>query len=691
MSNEIITQIKKYQQFSYLKATNYPTSITTKIYNTYLKNLRLLRATFHMEMLIADKNHLFIIPPFVELFKDIFSEPNKIMFFYPSMFNQKVAYIISSIYEKPQEFAKIVVTFFQKDESHLLLFAYTTFPSIFGMFVGSEFCLSAVKFLKSVFGNAGNSIISDAFISSFFCGAHGFYDSFFQNLSTKFQKLNKKVTFKQFFDATKDSLNNSLPYLSKFHVDAITKYSSFSQKRCTKFFVESLILKQFMRESNSSADFPSPEMNTLYINFLNELMSPIRIIYIEELLNLMITNRNYLIVNPKMSVSIWKRGIPLILNDNDLFTLYKILQKSTIFPFNYSRDDIVFSEGFRPFIIDVFPHFIKIPHDNDFLVKKLFGENPPKVEIPENDSYSRMWKKFEAYSNEHGEIISAFYLRNLNGPIFRDQDFQQYCGLQILSNFAKNFEMIEQTILLFEHFSSQKNICSLITSNNHTLYSTFSHDYFRSKIHSNSDISLTLKEFKCSVKCLPNSINFEMSCIALNYANYEYSNKMTQSILHFSYLLNKWMERQWPKQKQHCHFNKRIKYVLDASAPLGQIESVGLGKRLKIILLFQTRLCNILGKYYDQDWVILFHYALYAADSPNILSVFLTLHHFVFNDDNIVEGWGQNIHDLWSMFSAGMWYILKTDPKFCSTCSDFEECRKFFILPKNKHSGLPLM
>ena len=52
----------------------------------------------------------------------------------------------------------------------------------------------------------------------------------------------------------------------------------------------------------------------------------------------------------------------------------------------------------------------------------------------------------------------------------------------------------------------------------------------------------------------------------------------------FMGMLNNWMEKEWPEQSRVCHFNHKIKYVLDATTLLGQLQYVGLGKKLKIIL-----------------------------------------------------------------------------------------------------------
>ena len=84
----------------------------------------------------------------------------------------------------------------------------------------------------------------------------------------------------------------------------------------------------------------------------------------------------------------------------------------------------------------------------------------------------------------------------------------------------------------------------------------------------------------------------------------------------FMGMLNKWMEKEWPEQSKVCHFNDKIKYVLDATTLLVQLQYVGLGKKLKIILTFQKKLQAILGHYWDKDWSIIFNYAIFAANAP---------------------------------------------------------------------------
>ncbi|KAK8890080.1 hypothetical protein M9Y10_034839 [Tritrichomonas musculus] len=894
--DEIFSNIEKLSKYSTFQIKNFPKSINQKIYNVYMKNLRLSRGTFHMEMLIAALNYnsdnpndtLFIVPPIMEFFKDIFSEPLKMMQCYPAMFNQKIVNLIGHIYLKPSEFAKIVFNFFKNDSSHLLLFAYTTFPSIFDMFIGEEFCQCALEFLLTILDLAKameteiienlkkqrsgklekinwNQIvltffpskICDAFISSFFCGAPGFYETFWTNLSQRLFKYNKKPPFKHLFDATLNSLNDALPYLTKYHIAAITKYSSTLPQRCTKFFTEKLILQPFLRESVSSTLFSSANMNNAYIDFLNELMSPIRLAYAEQLLNMVIINKKFLSITPKMQPSnIWSHGLPLILNDNDIFTLYKMMQYSKTFTFTYTTNDIVFSEDYRPIIIDIYPSFLKQKKVDTEIMKGLFGRHPPSFSFKQNnnsnsnnqnsnninnnqnakndihtnntqndgnsnnnhadsenlhtsnnpdinnnetqnnnnnnnnnqdlsqtnikenqnnkifltpnrnqknfsqknkeieqnlsiiddsidsqttegtivvtenfpENYISRWGHLKTYvNNKIGADIATFYTSPTSNSFFRDTRFKRYAGYQILNEFSNSFDSIEQTILLYEHHASLKEIGDLISLHNITLYHHLSVDFFKKRIHTHVDLYPTLREFflsetKSSKRLLlvqspsssssnlvveslskspistiyhkntasasskritfPGKVCFEISCVALDCTHFHCSSKMKEAQIMFMKLLNSWMEKEWPEQSRICHFNNKIKYVLDASTLLGQLNSVGLGKKLKIILNFQRRLQVILGRYWDKDWSIIFNYAIYAASAPIVFAVFLTLHHFIFTDNDVVAGWGKSIHSTWGLFSAGMWYVMKRNPSFCSFCSNIDECKQLFMLDK---------
>lgn len=808
---EILTKIRIYRKFSCFQTSHFSKDISRKIYNIFIKNQRLIRGTFHMEMLIADincrsedpeiktilsgtPNTLNETPSIIHMFKDIYADLVPMKQAYPLMFTQKISSIITAIYDKPLEFAQTTFEFFKNDSSHLLIFAYTTFPAIFGMFLGKEFCECGFNFLKNVLflaknyekqlladdvNSTGNNWailntkqlkksfpkrICDCLLSSFFCAATRFYDCFWATLANKFTKFSSKSTFNHFFEATKSSLLTSLPYLSPYHVKAITEYSSSLPHKCINFFIERLILHPFLRESVSSVDFPSPIINSLFCSFLRELLTPIKFVYSEQLLNLVITKKEFISASLKMrKTKIWRRGIPIILNDNDIFIIYKMMSYSKLFNLNNQDDNTFeFSENFRPCTVDIFPNFLKIDkttHKTDFIID-LFGGRPPKIIFSTNSSvqstkkmkplsksqrkslqlliddsvsvfpnnikdlneapsgtetiivqeqfpnnFPSLWRRFSALSKEKaGNAITLFYLNHLDHPIMNDTQFRKYVGLEILNEYSKNFDAIEETIHLFEYHTALKEINYLISRYNITLYHTVTIHFFKERIKSISDLAPTLKEFfntsqilsssssslfsqtestsplNTSKSYLPSSVAFELSCIAINCVNIGVSEKMKKADATFLSLLNEWMENEWPKQNASCHFNDKIKHVLDATTLLSQTPKMGIGMRLKIILQFQKRLHVILDEYWDQEWSILFHFAIYAANVPNIFETFLILHHFIFTMNDIVDVWGQNVHNTWGLFSTGMWYILKRNPDFCSYCSNINDCKELFVL-----------
>ena len=696
MSNDdVVNIISQYQEYSCLNTSNFYNTLPHKIYNIYMMILKIAKRNFNMELLINDGNQL-IENTFIENTKEIFNEPSRILNYYPSMFNQKLSQLVSQIYNQVDEFAKITVNFFEKYESHLTIFSYSTFPSLFGMFIADEFCKYACKFIISVFEISKNSAISDALLTSFFFGASIFYESLWQNISASLRYLNKNSTFHQFFEMTKNALNSSLPNLSIYHTKALSKYCNFSQKRCNQLFVEKLLLEPFIRVSSSSAYFPSPIMNSLYINFLKQLMSPLHILHILELLNCIVSNTYTLDVNPKFSVSCWTKGIPIILNDYDVLILYKLTQKKPgYFNLTYILDDVKFNQSLRPLIIDIFPSCIKIEAD-DQILHQLLGDYNPILDNPDiifknkdeilrseeakNDSiYSNIYRRHTQYALEKNQNIATFYLNNINGTYFSNPEYRKFCGLKIISRIHKNFEHIKQAIILFQHYSTLRKIRKYIELQNNSMYFSYSCDFFRRKVPSNDCLAASLEDFD-GIPAIKSNNYFEFGCVALEYVNYPTNKKISILEDTFARILSFWMEKKWPTYKQKCHFNQRIKHILDTATLLGQIQTVNLGKGLKIILQFQKNLYTILNPYWDQEWSILFHYAIYAANSPKILSLFLTLHHLVFTNDGLVQNWGEHVYSLWSMFSAGMWYVIKADREFCLQCSNFDDIKDCFNL-----------
>ena len=167
-------------KYSSSAMSNVNFSIGKQIYSSYSKNLHFMRGNFMMNMFISQQNSdFFDIPSAPSLFQSVYMKVSSMLINYPAMFIQNLAAKIQKIYASPYEFAATVDLFFQEDITDLIIFAYSTFPSIYSFFLTEEFCSSASSFLAAIFKSSRNQLLSELLLSSFFMSGAVFYEHFF--------------------------------------------------------------------------------------------------------------------------------------------------------------------------------------------------------------------------------------------------------------------------------------------------------------------------------------------------------------------------------------------------------------------------------------------------------------------------------------------------------------------------------
>ena len=649
------------------------------VHAQYLDGLQYVRGTYLMEMYAVDQS-LKQNVPILSLFKGMFTAPVRLFMSHSPMFNQRLMLHVQSLLKEPERFAGAVVPFLVENQSLILQFAYGLFPSFYGYFIGAEFCEVAIEFLAAVFKQKQSEKISEALIASFFCSCHGFYDCLWQNMASGLMEMTpNSYNFFKIFNVVEAALKGSLPFLSTYHIQVFALFCAAFPKHCSRFFVETILVKQFLRVASSSVCFTSESQNKMLMTFMDELLRPVRMVHNEGLLNTVITYKGSLDFNPSMNLKIWMKGIPVTVSERDIQLLVDILSSKFSKPRFPQDHNERFNDSFSPCVMEVFVPCNRAPVDT--VIRDMFGIIPPPVEVEddENEEFNRLWRQMWKLAVTSGENPAEFLVKKAStfqGP------FGEFFKRHVLSVFGENFMSIQDTILLAENLDQFNRYNLFIVSHNVSLYHGFFYEFFKATLAKTPSLSKTFKTVSNVVE-LP-MIGFEISCIVLDCAAFPVSKQMKKAQNRYMKLVDKWMEKEWPKYQKTCSFKSRIKYILDAVTVFNQIEAFGLGKILKIVIHFVFQLKDILGDNWDMasDWIVIFHYALFAAQCPHILPIFLTFHHFVFSITSIVAKWGEKICDAWTMFATGMWYLMKSDEKFCSFCSDWSQCKTLFNLPK---------
>ena len=675
---DTITRFRKYGSVQIATAQK---ETAKKVMSRYMHDLQYVRGTYMMEMYVADETLKRTVPT-LSFFKGMFTEPAKIFLVHSAMFNQKLLLHMQTLIKEPQTFASIVVPFLIKKPDQIHRFAYGVFPSFYGYFIGAEFCECAIDFLSAVFKEQNSQQISEALLASFFCSCHAFYDCLWQNLASGLMEMTPNTyNFFKILNTVKVALEKSLPFLSPYHIQIFSSFCAAFPKNCSRYLIETILVKQFIHVASSSVCFTSASQTGMLMTFLQELMKPMRMLHNEDLLNMVITYKGSLNSCPSMNLRIWSKGIPIIMNDCDIKLLVEILSSGTSkIKFHRDQHESTLSDTFRPCLMDVFVPARK--NEKSSVIEDLFGITPPTVHSldDEDEEFSRTWREMLRLARSSNEIVIDFLMKKAGSF---EGEFGEFFVRRILSVFGENFMTIQDTILLAEHLSHFQRLSLSIVSHNVSLYHGFFYDFFRKEMSRTLSLKKTIRAVTGDIE-LPKTIGFEISCIVLDCAAFPVSKQMKKAQNRFVKLVDKWMENEWPKYQQSCKFANRIKYVLETVTVFNQIEYLGLGKVLKIMIQFVFQLKTILGGHWDgtSDWSVLFNYSLFAAQCPQILTAFLTFHHFVFSNTSIVANWSEKVCEAWTWFATGMWYLMKPDAQFCSFCSDFGQCKTLFALPK---------
>ena len=596
------------------------------VHAQYLDGLQYVRGTYLMEMYAVDQS-LKQNVPILSLFKGMFTAPVRLFMSHSPMFNQRLMLHVQSLLKEPERFAGAVVPFLVENQSLILQFAYGLFPSFYGYFIGAEFCEVAIEFLAAVFKQKQSEKISEALIASFFCSCHGFYDCLWQNMASGLMEMTpNSYNFFKIFNVVEAALKGSLPFLSTYHIQVFALFCAAFPKHCSRFFVETILVKQFLRVASSSVCFTSESQNKMVMTFMDELLRPVRMVHNEGLLNTVITYKGSLDFNPSMNLKIWMKGIPVTVSERDIQLLVDILSSKFSKPRFHQDHNERFNDSFSPCVMEVFVPCNRAPVDT--VIRDMFGIIPPPVEVEddENEEFNRLWRQMWKLAVTSGENPAEFLVKKAStfqGP------FGEFFKRHVLSVFGENFMSIQDTILLAENLDQFNRYNLFIVSHNVSLYHGFFYEFFKATLAKTPSLSKTFKTVSNVVE-LP-MIGFEISCIVLDCAAFPVSKQMKKAQNRYMKLVDKWMEKEWPKYQKTCSFKSRIKYVLDAVTVFNQIEAFGLGKILKIVIHFVFQLKDILGDNWDMasDWIVIFHYALFAAQCPHILPIFLTFHHNV--------------------------------------------------------------
>ena len=203
---------------------------------------------------------------FVELDNEILKTPMKIHTVFSSLASGIVLEWLSIILKHPEEFAHIVVKYFQKDNSHLSSFAAISFPAMFHNFYTEEFQQLAYSFLSSILD------IGDIGTFWYFCLAFLESSSLFSRVlwenfeSLEIQSLSNNFNNANIFFNFLECLKKASLSLSIYQHKIIKKFNEANRPTCSLFICKYLIEKSlFLFDANPNSIFNEPSKKESYV------------------------------------------------------------------------------------------------------------------------------------------------------------------------------------------------------------------------------------------------------------------------------------------------------------------------------------------------------------------------------------------------------------------------------------------
>ena len=672
---ELRACIEKYREYGMFRMSSISGKLKKEMYDLFLANELHLRGIFLMEMYQSESSDFFDIPPVPELFEIIYTTPKTVLVRCTPMFIQILHTNILAIYSKPLEFAVAIDQWAREDMSNFPIFAYSTFPGVFAYFMCDKLLEIAANVVRHYFRISKTLVTSQMLLSSLFTAAAPFYETLWAQLSALFLPLPQRPRKKQLFRVLMKSLSLALCHLSPYHITAFKDFrQTFQDKEALDVLINSLIIQKFVTVSQSSSDFINDALNSAFISMLKLLSNVPNSREGRELLDLFCNQSIFTNKYLNLESEIWSRGFQLLASDRDLNILCDIFcTSSTIFPMEMERGPKgpPNGNGLLARIINVVPKFCPGKPSESGFGRELFGDQPPTVNIEPDQESLRIWRNLEQLAREKGRCDWVDFIMNSNAA--QHENREQIFGYLVLKKFHENFMTVENAIFYADALSHLKELSEVVKQSTHRLFHRFAAEFIDREIRQSEDqVIMSRVVSAVNMVCVVSEnvdpdVFYEVSCCAMDSIKAFLSESQGKSVRdQFRAILGRWTETVWVAAQ--LKYTEKLKFVIDSVSGLMNLPKVSTGKAIKIMMQFTMRLSMILGEG-DDSWCEVFTFAMFCADVPEILVLFLFCHAFVFSNQRIVGQWPAKILNAWSKFSRGMQSVLAHDPDLRSSCS----------------------
>jgi len=626
----------------------------------YLSSMRYSRGCYLINLAQSGSEFFTDLPDAGALFRYLNEKTTSYMVHFSPMFVQGLCLNIVHVYEDPESFALIVNEFFTNDSTFINLFAYSTFPTIYGFFTIKEQMSYASTFLETYFSISHDFLLPSELFKAFFLSSHMFYQALWYELNMKFNQLHGNGTKEFYKNSLVESLKKSVSLLSKYHLQAFKSFAKFFPDNLISTFFHDLLLVPFLIASQGSSFMNLYDLIEDFALFLKSLTDNVSFVISIDIINCFLYSHDG---NQCEDISFrsisWSESIPIMMCERDVQLFYDIISQGSAGWKHPVREKPKFSNSFSSFIIDVFPQISEVPEGNN--IYSLLPIFESSIKFEENDEYNRVWFQFLSSSSDSTSLLAHY--KKLSHQAHLDCDIRKYLLHKMIHFLEFKSEGVSDLIKKHQGLQSLSKHKSSIVSQCNMFFHRFTTKFLKKQIASLPPMQVT-KKIWIAIEtiqldlCIDSESFFELLCASLDCLQLQVSNSSQHINNTFQSVLDECVTESMMIIHQTPSLLSKSKATMRHVTSLKSLSKLKLGKILKLIVLFTKQLRTVLGDEWEKNWKIFFFSSLYGNSQSDILPIFLFFHYFVFSFSPIEKGCTGSIIDLWKCFSLGMWSIV---------------------------------
>ena len=358
------------------------------LHNIFIDYLCQFRTVNLMNLRLMDDFDFFDSLTLEDMLSSISKKPQKILTHFNPQTSQAMNFLISYVHQNPKSFASLLQKFFTLDPTLFAIFAYSTFPALYGYFSTLQFCELAFKLLECLIQSDDISLLSSNMIASFFFTQHRYFEHVY---STIFDLWLNAKTIEDLFLILVSAFNNSFFLLSVYHIQLIRDFYEKNPNAATKLLMNGIVLNSLiMWGSNDRSKIPK-EVHKSLVEFIREKSeNPENIecqCFISQFMN---GDLNTSPLIPQLPPFRIMMRVPLVFSDRDIVALVDIVGEELQ---NIVDSHELIKSARKSMPNGYSPFFVEVISPNE-------AEKTPKKKKEQSTAFSRSYTQLETKAKE---------------------------------------------------------------------------------------------------------------------------------------------------------------------------------------------------------------------------------------------------------------------------------------------------